>query len=78
VIDPTRPYHPLDKALVEGAVALVYQRIFYPLSGQTFFSLAELNQAIRELLGPYNDYRFQNRATSRRQQFIEIELECLH
>src|SRR5690625_1117063 len=29
VIDPTRPYHPKDKALVEGAVQLVYQRIFY-------------------------------------------------
>lgn len=77
VIDPTRPYHPKDKALVEGAVALVYQRIFYSLSGQTFFSLAELNQAIRELLGPYNDYRFQNRATSRRQQFLEIEQPTL-
>jgi len=28
VIDPTRPYRPKDKALVEGAVKLVYQRIF--------------------------------------------------
>jgi transposase len=42
VIDPTRPYHPKDKALVEGAIRLVYQRIYYPLSNQTFFSLAEL------------------------------------
>lgn len=66
VIDPTRPYHPKDKALVEGAVALVYQRIFYPLSAQTFFSLAELNHAIRERLAAYNDYRFQNRPTTRR------------
>lgn len=78
VIDPTRPYHPQDKALVEGAVALVYQRIFYPLSGQTFFSLAELNQAIRALLGPYNDYHFQNRATTRRQQFLQIEQAALN
>jgi len=77
VIDPTRPYHPTDKALVEGAVQLVYQRIYYPLSGQTFFSLAELNQAIRELLAPYNDYRFHNRPTTRRQQFLEIEQPAL-
>jgi len=28
VIDPTRPYSPQDKALVEGAVKLVYQRVF--------------------------------------------------
>lgn len=77
VIDPTRPYHPKDKALVEGAVQLVYQRIFYPLSGQTFYSLDELNSAIRELLGPYNDYHFHNRPTSRRQQFLEIEQPAL-
>jgi len=77
VIDATRPYHPKDKALVEGAVQLVYQRIFYPLSGQTFYSLDELNAAIQELLGPYNDYRFQNRPTSRRQQFLEIEQPTL-
>lgn len=77
VIDPTRPYHPKDKALVEGAVGLVYQRIYYPLSGQTFFSLADLNQAIRQLLVPYNDYRFQNRPTTRRQQFLEIEQSVL-
>lgn len=77
VIDPTRPYHPKDKALVEGAVALVYQRIFYPLSGQTFFSLDELNRAIGKLLELYNDYRFQNRPTTRRQQFLEIEQSTL-
>ena len=77
VIDPTRPYHPKDKALVEGAVHLVYQRIFYPLSGRTFFSLTELNQAIGELLGPYNDYRFHNRTTTRRQQFLDFEQSAL-
>ena len=77
VVDPTRPYHPQDKALVEGAVRLVYQRIYYPLSKQTFFSLAELNKAIRQRLGPYNDYRFHNRPTTRRQQFLEIEQPTL-
>ena len=30
VINPTRAYSPQDKALVESAVKLVYQRIFYP------------------------------------------------
>lgn len=77
VVDPTRPYHPKDKALVEGAVRLAYQRIYYPLSGQTFFSLGELNNAIRKLLGPYNDYRFHNRPTTRRQQFLQIEQPTL-
>jgi len=73
VIDPTRPYHPKDKALVEGTVNLVYQRIFYPLSEQTFFGVGQINKAIAELLGPYNDYRFYNRPTTRRRQFLEIE-----
>lgn len=77
VIDATRPYHPKDKALVEGAVQLVYQRIYYPLSGRSFFSLDELNQAIRERLVTYNDYRFQNKYTTRRQQFLEFEQPAL-
>ena len=73
VIDPARPYSPKDKALVEGAVKLVYQRIFYPLNKMTFFSLSELNKAISEQLERYNDYLFQRKNTSRRKQFIDIE-----
>ena len=77
VIDPTRPYSPRDKALVEGAVKLVYQRIYYPLSKQQFFSLTQLNEAIHKLLEKYNDYTFQNKDISRRQQFLEIEKDQL-
>ncbi len=54
-INPTRTYSAQDKALVEGAVKLVYQRIFYPLSEMTFFSLADLNAEISRLLKIYND-----------------------
>ena len=49
-INPTRTHSPQDKALVEGAVKLVYQRIFYPLSKMTFFSLADLNAGIQKLV----------------------------
>ncbi|WMJ75136.1 IS21 family transposase [Cytophagaceae bacterium ABcell3] len=78
VIDPTRPYHPQDKALVEGAVKLVYQRIYYPLSKHTFFSLKELNDAIAEQLISYNDkYCFQTSRVTRKQRFQEIEKEFL-
>jgi transposase len=73
VIDPARPYHPQDKALVEGAVKLVYQRIYYPLSQHTFFSLQQLNAAITELLKSYNDYLLQTGNISRRQRFVETE-----
>lgn len=72
-IDPARPYSPQDKALVENAVNLVYQRIFYPLSKMTFFSLVELNAAIGELLIRYNNYIFKLTSYSRRELFLSTE-----
>lgn len=77
VVDPARPYHPQDKALVERSVTLVYQRIFYPLDKQTFFSLKELNVAIAEQLVLYNDYLFSHGGSTRRSQFIDLEKEHL-
>ena len=73
VINPARPYHPQDKALVENAVKLVYQRIYYPLREMTFFSLQELNQEIRKLLEGFNDYLFQLKEASRKELFQRIE-----
>jgi transposase len=73
VIDPARPYSPQDKALVENAVKLIYQRIFYPLSKMIFFSIAELNAAIQELLTKYNNYVFQLTHYSRRELFVSTE-----
>lgn len=77
VINPTRGYSPQDKALVENAVNLVYQRIYYPLRQMTFFSLKDLNREIRRLLGPYNDLLLQLRQASRRELFQSIERELL-
>ena len=73
VINPTRTYSPQDKALVEGAVKLVYQRIFYPTSKMTFFSLAELNKEVSLRLIAYNDYLLSHLKLSRKQQFLTIE-----
>ncbi len=47
---PTRPYKPRDKAKVETGVQIVQRWIVAALRHRKFFSLAELNQAIRELL----------------------------
>jgi len=77
VIDPARPLKPQDKGLVENAVRWVYQRIFYPLSKQTFFSLEQLNEAILPLLEKYNDALLKNRDVSRRQLFVELEQSIL-
>ena len=72
-INPTRSYSPQDKALVEGAVKLVYQRIFYPLSKQTFFSLSTLNKAISEKLHEYNNYQMKQLEMSRLKHFLDNE-----
>jgi transposase len=72
-INPTRSYSPQDKALVEGAVKLVYQRIYYPLSKQTFFSLSELNKAIKDRLEEYNTLQMKQLGTSRFKHFSDNE-----
>lgn len=73
VVNPTRTYSPQDKALVEHAVNLVYQRIYYPLREMTFFSLEELNHQIKQLLKPYNDLLFQRKEASRLELFQCVE-----
>jgi transposase len=77
VVDPARAYHPKDKALVEGAVKIVYQRIFYPMSHHQFFSLTELNREVAVLVDKYNLYRFQHLPYSRKELFLEIEKPLL-
>lgn len=73
VINPTRGYSPQDKALVENAVQLAYQRIYYPLRNMVFFCVDELNKEIRHLLAPYNDLLFQRKEASRRELFQRVE-----
>jgi len=73
VINPTRSYSPQDKALVENAVQLTYQRIYYPLREMTFFSLKDLNKEIGKLLNHYNDLLFQRKEASRKELFQSIE-----
>lgn len=77
VVDPARPHHPQDKALVERSVELVYQRIYYHLRKHTYFSLKDLNHAIAELLEEYNDYLFSHGGGSRRSYFIDLERQYL-
>jgi transposase len=72
-VNPARAYSPQDKALVENAVNLAYQRIYYPIRNMTFFTLAELNKQIKKLLEPYNDVLFQRKESSRRELFQSFE-----
>lgn len=77
VIVPARVRKARDKALAENAVRLVYQRIYAPLRNRKFYSLKELNEAIRELLEEHNNKNFQRLPFSRRELFEQIEREAL-
>jgi transposase len=59
VIVPARVREARDKALAENAVRLVYQRVYAPLRNRVFYSLEELNAAIREQLEVLNTKPFQ-------------------
>jgi transposase len=48
-IVPARPYKPRDKAKVENAVQVAQRWIVAALRHRKFFSLQELNEAVREL-----------------------------
>jgi hypothetical protein len=55
---PTRSLKPRDKAKVENAVQGVERWVMAPLRHRKFFSLAELNQALRELVVAKGDGRY--------------------
>lgn len=74
---PARAYKPKDKPLVEGAVSMVYNHIFFPLRNQTFFSLADLNQAIGVELEKLNNRHFQDVDYSRQDLFLQYEQALL-
>jgi transposase len=77
VIFPARVRRPRDKALVENAVHLAYQRIYTPLRGKPFRSLAELNAAIAELVEAHNNRPMQRLGIRRRQLFERAERPAL-
>lgn len=74
---PARAYKPRDKSLVEGAVKILYQRIYPALRGRTFHELKELNKAIWKELETHNNKKLTGRPTSRFQLFKEVEQDKL-
>src|SRR4029077_20524877 len=69
VIPPALITKPRDKAHVETGVQIAEQQILAPLRDQRFFSVAELNQAIRPLLDKLNAQQFQKLEGSRNSWF---------
>jgi transposase len=72
-IIPARPYKPRDKAKVEVGVQVVQRWILARLRNRRFFSLAELNGAIRELVADLNDRPMRGWGTTRRALFEQFD-----
>jgi len=74
---PTRVRRPRDKAKVESGVLVVERWILAVLRHRSFFSLAELNSAIRELLEKLNNRSFKKLPGSRRTHFENLDKPAL-
>jgi transposase len=70
---PARPYKPRDKAKVEGAVLLVQRWIIARLRNRQFFSLEELNAAIRDEVARLNARVSRHLGASRQQLFETLD-----
>ena len=74
---PARPYKPRDKAKVEVGVQVVQRWILARLRNQRFFSLAELNQAIGELVTQLNNRPMRGWGTTRGALFEQLDRPAL-
>jgi transposase len=74
---PARAYKPRDKALAEGAVKILYRRIYPNIRKQTFNNLKGINLAIWKELEEHNNKKLTGRPSSRLQLFNEIEKDKL-
>jgi transposase len=72
-IIPARPFRPKDKPKAELTVLLVCRWVLARLRHQRFFSLEELNSAIKPLLNELNERPFQKLPGSRRSVFESLD-----
>jgi transposase len=75
---PARPYKPRDKAKVEAGVRFAQTYILGRLRAQTFFSLAECNEAIKLVMQRMNERTMRKLGLSRRELFEKIERAALN
>jgi len=70
---PARVRRPRDKGGVETGVLMAQRRVLAALRDQVFFSLAELNAAIRTIVEEINAEPFQKREGNRNELFETLE-----
>lgn len=73
VVLPTRVRKPRDKSKVENGVQQVERRVLAPLRNRTFFSLSDLNAALRERVTALNERPAQGLPASRSELFDTME-----
>ena len=76
-IVPARPYKPRDKAKVEVAVLLATRWIIAKLRNRQFFSITDLNDAIRDCVTTLNERVTRHLGASRRTLFDDVERTTL-
>lgn len=76
-IIPARSRRPKDKAKAEVGVQIVERMILAVLRNRTFFSLGQLNSAIKELLDTVNRRAFKKLPGNRLEQFEVIDKPTL-
>jgi transposase len=76
-IMPARPYKARDKAKVEAAVLLAEHWLLAVLRHEKFFSLADLNQAIAQLLERLNQRPFRKRPGTRASLYATLDRPAL-
>ena len=74
---PARPRKPRDKAKVENAVQVVQRWVVAALRKRTFFTLAEVNEAVAELLVLLNNKPFRKREGTRASLFDAFDKPAL-
>jgi transposase len=77
VLLPARPHSPRDKPKVEVGVQIAERWIVARLRHETLFSLAALNERIRELLDQLNDRPMRVYRASRRELFVRLDRPAL-
>ena len=77
VVLPARAGKPRDKAKVEVGVQVAQRWLLARLRNQTFFSLAELNERLRELLEDLNLRKMSVYGASRRELFEKLDKPAL-
>jgi len=76
-IMPARGYKPKDKALVENGVKLTQRWLLARLRHETFYSIAQLNNRIHELMPHYRNKKMKRLGVSRQELFDTLDKPAL-